>query len=53
MQRASISIGLRVAPWLYRYLDMVKERAMRTGEMPLMDIVQRVVRRGVRPYIVK
>jgi len=48
MAQCSISIGIKVAPWVYRYLDMVKARAQRTQQLPLMDIVQRVILRGVR-----
>jgi hypothetical protein len=43
----SVSIGCKVAPWVYRYLDMVKARAMRTQQKPLLDIVVAVAMRGI------
>lgn len=51
MAQARISIGLKVAPWVNRYLAMVKERAQRTQQLPLMDIVERVALRGIQPEV--
>jgi len=49
MSQCSISIGFHVEPWVYRYLRMVTARAQRTQQIPLMDIVGQVCRRGIRP----
>ncbi|MNL87061.1 hypothetical protein D3C87_2160470 [compost metagenome] len=51
MAQVTVSIGVKVAPWMDRYLDMVARRFARTGVPPLMDVVDRVIMRGIRPYV--
>jgi hypothetical protein len=47
MASISISIGLVVQPWVHRYLQMVKDRAVRTKQVPLLDVVELVCLRGI------
>ena len=51
MARCTISVCILVSPWVYRYIDMVKARAQRIQQPPLMDIVERVCMRGIRPVV--
>lgn len=49
--QGSISVSVRVAPWVPRYLEMVRARALRTQQLPLMDVVGRVCMRGVTAVV--
>lgn len=51
MAASRISIGVMVAPWVERYIRMVADRAQRTQQLPLMDIVERVCMRGIRTEV--
>lgn len=51
MASITVSVGVKVAPWVERYIEMVKQRAIRTQQIPLLDIVERVIARGVQPYV--
>lgn len=51
MANCTVSIGVKVAPWVERYIRMVAARAQRTQQLPLMDIVERVALRGITTVV--